>query len=66
MSEFFFEYGLFFAKILTIVIAIVVIIGFAAAAGRRAHHEGLEVENLNKKYQSLAQEGRAKERGERG
>ncbi|MEJ2128249.1 MAG: protease SohB [Woeseiaceae bacterium] len=54
MSEFFFEYGLFFAKILTIVIAIVVIIGFAAAAGRRAHHEGLEVENLNKKYQSLA------------
>jgi serine protease SohB len=54
MSEFFFEYGLFFAKILTIVIAIIVIIGVAAAAGRRAHHEGLEVENLNKKYQSLA------------
>ena len=34
MSEFFFEYGLFFAKILTVVVAVVVIIGVAAAAGR--------------------------------
>jgi len=54
MSEFFFEYGLFFVKVLTIVVAIVVIIGVAASAGRKAHQEGLEVENLNKKYQALA------------
>ena len=54
MSEFFFEYGLFFVKVLTIVVAIVVIIVVAASAGRKAHQEGLEVENLNKKYQALA------------
>jgi serine protease SohB len=53
MSEFFFEYGLFFAKILTVVVAVVVIIGVAAAAGRKAHQEGLEVEDLNKKYKGL-------------
>ena len=54
MSEFFFDYGLFLLKALTIVAAIVVVIGVAAAAGRRAHQEGLEVENLNKKYRGLA------------
>jgi serine protease SohB len=53
MSEFFFEYGLFFVKVLTVVIAIVVIIGVAASAGRKAHQEGLEVEDLNKKYKGL-------------
>jgi serine protease SohB len=53
MSEFFFEYGLFFAKIFTVVVAIVVIIGVAAATGRKAHQEGLEVEDLNKKYKGL-------------
>ena len=55
MSEFFLEYGLFLLKAITIVVAIVVVIGFAAAAGRRSVHEGLEVENLNKKYRDLAQ-----------
>lgn len=54
MSEFFFNYGLFLAKVLTVVVGIVVIIVVAAAAGRKAHQEGLEVENLNKKYKSLA------------
>ena len=54
MSEFFFDYGLFLAKVLTVVVGIVVIIVVAAAAGRKAHQEGLEVENLNKKYKSLA------------
>jgi serine protease SohB len=54
MSEFFFNYGLFLAKVLTVVIGIVVIIVVAAAAGRKAHQEGLEVENLNKKYKNLA------------
>ena len=55
MTEFFAEYGLFLLKAMTIVAAIVVVIGTAAAAGKRAgHHEGLEIESLNKKYQLLA------------
>lgn len=55
MTEFFVEYGLFLLKAITIVAAIVVVIGTAAAAGKRAsHHEGLEIESLNKKYQLLA------------
>lgn len=54
MSDFFFNYGLFLVKVLTIVVAIVVIIGVAASAGRKAHQEGLEVEDLNKKYKNLA------------
>ena len=54
MSEFFFNYGLFLAKVLTVVVGIVVIIVVAAAAGRKAHQEGLEVDNLNKKYKNLA------------
>jgi serine protease SohB len=54
MTEFFTDYGLFLLKTLTIVVAIIVVIGAAAAAGRKAAHEGLEVESLNKKYKSLA------------
>jgi len=55
MTEFFAEYGLFLLKAITIVAAIVVVMISAAAAGRRAsHHEGLEIESLNKKYQLLA------------
>ncbi len=54
MSEFLFDYGLFLLKALTIVAAVVVIIGAGAAAGRKAHQEGLEVEDLNKKYKGLA------------
>ena len=55
MTEFFANYGLFLLKAITIVAAIVVVIGAAAAAGRRAgHHEGLEIESLNKKYRQLA------------
>lgn len=54
MSDFFINYGLFLLKTITLVAAIVLVIGTAAAAGRKAaHQEGLEVENLNKKYQSL-------------
>jgi len=54
MSEFFIEYGLFLLKTVTLVAAVVVIIGTAAAAGRKSSSEGLEVENLNQKYQDLA------------
>ncbi|MFQ6007078.1 MAG: protease SohB [Woeseia sp.] len=55
MTEFLAEYGLFLLKAITIVGAIVVVVGMVAAAGRKAAlHEGLEVEHLNKKYQTLA------------
>ncbi|MEE8164557.1 MAG: protease SohB [Myxococcota bacterium] len=55
MIEFFAEYGLFLLKTITIVGAVVVVIGTAVSAGRKAsHQEGLEVESLNKKYQTLA------------
>ena len=55
MTEFLAEYGLFLLKTATIVIAIVVIIGSAAAAQKKAaQQEGLEIEDLNKKYRALA------------
>ena len=53
MMEFLAEYGLFLLKAITIVVAIVVVIGVAASAGRKASAEGLEVESLNKKYKEL-------------
>jgi serine protease SohB len=53
--EFLSDYGLFLLKVVTVVIGIVVVIVAVTAAGRRAaSHEGLEIEDLNKKYQSLA------------
>jgi serine protease SohB len=55
MTEFLSDYGLFLLKTVTIVAAIVVVLGAAAAASRKAaHREGLEVEDLNKKYRGLA------------
>ena len=54
MAEFFADYGLFRLTTLTIVIAIMAVIIAAAAAQRRATHEGLEVEDLNKKYRKLS------------
>ena len=55
MTEFFADYGLFLLKTATIVAAFVVVIGSAAAASKKAQlHEGLEVENLNKKYKNIA------------
>ena len=54
MAEFFADYGLFLLKTLTIVIAVIAVIVAAAAAQRRATHEGLEVEDLNKKYRKLS------------
>jgi serine protease SohB len=54
MVEFFADYGLFLLKTLTIVIAIIAVIVTAAAAQRRSTHEGLEVEDLNKKYRKLS------------
>ena len=54
LTQFLAEYGLFLLKAITIVVGIVVVIVVAASVGRKASHEGLEVENLNKKYESLA------------
>lgn len=55
MSAFFAEYGLFVLKTVTIVVALIVIIGAVASAGKKAGgQEGLEVEDLNRKYQALA------------
>jgi serine protease SohB len=55
MIAFFAEYGLFLLKTVTIVAAIVVIIGAIASASKKSSaQEGLEVENLNEKYQALA------------
>lgn len=54
MSAFLVEYGLFLLKAITVVVAIVVIIGVAASTGRKASHEGLEVESINEQYKALA------------
>lgn len=59
MIEFFADYGLFLLKAITIVVAIIVVIVVAASAGRKGSQEGLEVENLNKKFASLADSLRA-------
>ena len=54
MAEFFAEYGLFLLKVITIVAGIIVVIAVAASAGRKASHEGLEVEDLNSRYKTLS------------
>jgi serine protease SohB len=55
MAEFFANYGLFLLKTITIVAALIVVIGSIAMAGKRAAtQDGLEVENLNGKYRSMA------------
>lgn len=55
MTAFFADYGLFLLKTVTIVVAIVAIIGVIASASKKtAYREGLEIEDLNHKYQSLA------------
>ncbi len=57
--EFLAEYGLFLLKVMTIVIAIVIVMAAGAAAGRKATQDHLEVENLNKKYHKTASALRA-------
>jgi len=55
VSEFFLDYGLFLAKTLTIVAAVVFIIGAITAASRRNREPGgLTVRNLNDRYRDLA------------
>ena len=54
MTEFLAEYGLFLLKVATVAVAIIIVIAAGAAASRKATQEGLEVENLNKKYRKIA------------
>ena len=52
--EFLAEYGLFLLKVLTIVVAIVIVMAAGAAAGKKATQDHIEVENLNSKYRKTA------------
>lgn len=55
MEDFFANYGLFLAKTVTFVAAVLVIIAAGAAASRKVSGgEGLKVENLNDRYRKLA------------
>lgn len=57
MTEFFFDYGLFFAKTITIVLAIAVLIFLIVGAASRKQADGketLEVKQINKKYEEMA------------
>ncbi len=56
MGEFLADYGLFLAKTVTFVAAVLVVIAVGAAASRKVSGggEGLKVENLNDRYRKLA------------
>lgn len=55
MSEFIVDYGLFLAKTLTVVAAIVFVVGAVAAVTRKEREPGgLSVRNLNDRYRDLA------------
>lgn len=55
MEDFLADYGLFLAKTVTFVAAVLVIIAAGAAASRKVSGgEGLKVENLNERYRKLA------------
>jgi serine protease SohB len=54
VSEFFLQYGLFLAQTVTLVAAIVFVIGFAVASSRKGREEGgLTVKSLNQRYRQL-------------
>lgn len=56
VAEFFFEYGLFAAKVLTFMLIVVFAIGFliaAAAAKANKQRETLEIENINDKLEDF-------------
>lgn len=54
MIEFLLDYSSFLLKVVTVIAGIIVVIGFAATAGRKGSAEGLEVEKLNDRFESLA------------
>ena len=54
MSGFWLEYGLFVAKIFTVVVAIVIVVLVAASGSRRRPEEShLEIKDLNKRFDAL-------------
>ncbi|MCZ6474769.1 MAG: protease SohB [Gammaproteobacteria bacterium] len=54
MVEFLADYGIFLAKLTTVAVIVLVVVGFIVASAKRgAHQDGLEVENLNKRFQNL-------------
>ncbi len=56
MSEFFLDYGLFLAKTLTIVVAILLVVGVSVVLSRRTRSlEKIEVKNLNDKFDTMEQ-----------
>lgn len=57
MAAFFFEYGLFFAKVLTVVVAILIVIGFIASQrpDRRPGDGRVEVRKINDTLDDLRQ-----------
>ena len=55
MSEFFLQYGLFLAQTVTVVIAIVFVIAFAASASKKGRESGgLVVKSLNQRLEKLS------------
>jgi len=55
MIEFFLEYGMFLAKVVTVVVSIAVILILIAGISRRSRSgQGLTVEKLNDKYREMA------------
>lgn len=54
MAEFLTDYGLFLAKLTTLAVVVIVVVGFTIAAAKRgSHHDRLEVENLNRRFEKL-------------
>ncbi len=54
MFEFFADYGLFVAKLATVAVIVLVVAGFVIASTKRGvHHDELDVENLNKRFENL-------------
>ena len=53
MLEFLAEYGLFLLKVATIVVAIIVVIGFAAETSKRSQGDTLEVDQSSRTSRTL-------------
>ncbi len=54
MVEFLADYGLFLAKLMTVAVIVLVVVGFIVATAKRgAQQGGLDVENLNKRFENL-------------
>lgn len=54
MMEFLSNYGLFLAELTTVAVIVIVVVGFIIASARRGtQHDGLDVENINKRFDNL-------------